>query len=389
MKIIPNKIASLKKIKLSKPHLILIVLGLITLFSVVCYFYFQQGRLRNYSGNTRQSQGWGQRPEGAQDFGGHPQTTKKPRWNGPIPNPPKEKITYYKGLWSGPWIYPEEYTGLKLEPDKYEKWGVNIINLQPGFEINAKGEVRYPLDFPTYEDMDARIGELAEKFYKANVHLALTVMVHYKEEFIRGAQWGGETAYVPKEKAQSPGYFKNYDAVVIDMAKIVEKYHFEIFSPLGEPENVFLDTKIASDWSQQILPKIKKYYKGKLYYKGDLHKGEGNQMNFKGYDVLGIVPGEENPPPDATTSEYVRKVTDSCIQRALSWAKRDQISQVVISEYGFKRENVMESVENIGIVLEEGSKKLNGVFLTEPFPAVLKTTQGDQIVNLMKNWFLH
>jgi hypothetical protein len=367
---------------LSSPIKITAFIVVVLLLAGMAVFSLARSRL-----SARQGSGpeWGKRPGGAEDFGGPPQGTKKPRWNGPIPNPPKGKITYYKGFWGANWVYPEENTGLKLEPEKYGKWGVNIMDLQPGFEINSKGEVRYPLDFPTYEDLDARIGELAEKFYKANVHLAMTVMIHYKEEFVRGAAWGGETAYVPKEKAQSPGYFKNYDAVVVDMAKIAQKYHFEMFSPLGEPENVFLDAKLTSDWSQQILPKIKKYYKGKIYYKGDLHKGEGDKMNFKGYDVLGIVTTPVNF--DAPIEE-TRKTYDSDMERALAWARRDGVPEVVVSEYGYLGNNKMESVARIGVVLEEGNRKLNGVFLTEPIPAVFKTTQGDQIVSEIKKWFL-
>ncbi len=378
-----DKLACLKKIKPSRLHLILIVLGLLVLLAVL-FIYLQQGKSLFSKGGPSSSQGWGQKPGGAQDFGGPPQTTKKSRWDGPIPNPPKDKITFYKGLWAGTWFYPEQYSGVKPEPEKYKSWGVNIVNIQPGFEINSRGETRYPLDYPTYEDLDAWFGQLAELFYKNDIHLAMTVTIHYKEEFVRGVDWGGETAYIPKEKAQSQGYFKNYDTIVTDMAKIAEKYHFDLFSPMGEPENVFLDAQIASDWNQQILPKIKKYYKGKVYYKGDLHKGEGDSMNFKGYDVLGIVttPVSFNAPIEET-----RKIYGSDMERVLTWAKRDNVPTVVISEYGNLGNNQMESAPRIGVVLEEGSKKLNGVFLSEPFPSVLKTNQGKQIVEQMEKWF--
>jgi len=76
------------------------------------------------------------------------------------------------------------------------------------------------------------------------------------------------------------------------------------------------------------------------------------------------------------------------MDRALGWARRDQVPEVVISEHGYLGGSKMESATNIGLVLEEGSKKLSGVFLTEPIPAILKTTQGDQIVSEMKEWFL-
>lgn len=357
---------------------IFITLLLIALLAVGLFFFRQKP--------GGQPQGWGQRPGGPEDFGGPPQSNSRPRWQGPIPTPPQNEITYYKGLWAGNWFYPEERSGSKPEPEKHQSWGVNIVNIQPGFEINAKGETRYPLDYPSYEDLDAWFGELATLFYKYNIHLGMTVMIHYKEEFIQGNDWGGETAYVPKEKIQKAGYIKNYDKIVVDMAKIAEKYHFYFFSPMGEPENVFLDAKLASDWSQQILPKIKKYYHGKIYYKGDLHQGQGDSMDFKGYDILGMVPSPTDP---KASKEELRKVFNDNMDRALGWAKRDGVQAVVISEHGYLGEGKMASVENIGLVLEEGSKKLNGVFLTEPLPQVLKTSQGNQIVAEIKKWFLN
>lgn len=371
------------KKKLSKIAIPLVISLLVAGIGIYFFFLFLKPGAAN--------RGWpsdgtfGQRPGGAQDFGSQPQTTTRPRWNGPIPQPPKEKITYYQGLWAGTWFYPEQYSGQKPKPEEYKSWGVNIVNIQPGFEINSRGETRYPLDYPTYKDLDAWFGQLAEMFYKNGIHLGMTVMIHYKETFVRGVDWGGETAYVPKEKIQTPGYLKNYDTIVAEMAKIAQKYHFYFFSPMGEPENVFLDARLASDWSQQILPKIKKIYKGKIYYKGDLHKGEGNTMNFKGYDILGMVTSPVRP--GAAAEEY-RAIVNSSIDRVLPWAKRDGVKEVVISEHGNSGDNKMDTAANIGYTLETANNRLNGMFLTEPFPAVLKTNQGNQIVEQMKKWFL-
>ncbi|MCL4366362.1 hypothetical protein M1437_04000 [Patescibacteria group bacterium] len=338
-------------------------------------------------GPPQNNPGWGQKPGGAQDFGGPPSTIQKQRWNGPIPNPPKNKITYYKGLWGAGWFYPEEFTGLKFDPQKYEKWGVNIVMLQPGFEINSNGDVRYPPDFPTYVDMDARIGELATKFYQANVHIGLTLILTYKKEFSNGGQgdmWAGEPQPFPKEIVEKPGYFDKFNKVVEDMAKIAEKYHVYMFAPMGEADGIF-GMKVAPFLTQQMVPLVRKYYTGKLYYKGDLHNGEGDKMNFKGYDVLGFVIG---PSDRITNTEDLRKFFDSSMDRAVAWAKRDNIPEVVVSEHGYIGNNQMASAENIGLALEEGNKKLNGVFLTEPIPDVFKTAQGDEIVEQMKKWFL-
>ncbi len=371
------------KIKLSKLQ-IRIALGLVILLGIGFFIYLQQSRFLSSTGGPGRPQGWGQRPGGAQDFGGPP--AAKPRWNGSIPTPPKDKITYYKGLWAGPWFYPEEYTGVTLEPEKYKTWGVNILMIQPGFEINSRGEVRYPPDFPTYEDMDARIGELATKFYRANLHLGLTLILTYKADFSEGKngeKWAGEPQPFPKDIVEKPGYLDKFNAVVGDMAKIAQKYHVEMFSPMGEPDGIF-GMNVAPSWSQQVVPLVRKHYTGKLYYKGDLHNGQGDQMNFKGYDVLGFVTSSTQP---VATTEELRKVFISNMDRALGWAKRDSVREVVISEHGYLGNNQMASPENFGIVLEEGSRRLNGVFLTEPMDSILNTTQGNQIVEQIKKWF--
>jgi len=336
------------------------------------------------NGPGQNQQGWGQRPGGAENFGGPP--SQRPRWNGPIPNPPKNKIAYYKGLWAGPWFYPDENTGQTLDLSKYGKWGINIVMIGPGFEINKNGDVRYPPDFPSYEDVDARIGELTTKFYSVGVHVGLTMAVTYKDEFSTGAEkWAGEPQPFPKEVVEKPGYFDKLSKLVEDMSKIAEKYHIYMFSPPGEAERIF-GMSVAPAFIQQAAPLIKKHYTGKLYYKGDLHNGEGDRISFKGYDVLGFVTRPTNP---KDTVEQLRKSFDSDMDRAVAWAKRDGVPEMAISEHGGLKENKMESAENIGIVLEEGSKKINGVFITEPLAAVLKTSKGDQIVAQMKKWFLN
>ncbi|MCJ7805824.1 hypothetical protein MUP46_04265 [Patescibacteria group bacterium] len=330
--------------------------------------------------------GFGQKPGGAENFGGSPQGSQKPRWSGPVPTPPKDKITYYKGLWGAP-VYPEEHTGLKIEPEKYKGWGINLVNISPGFEINSKGEVRYPPDFPTYEDMDARIGELATAFYKSNLNIGLTLTLTYKPEFSdpkKGELWAGIPEPFPKEVVEKPGYFNEYNKVVEDMAKIAQKYHAYLFSPGSEVDNIF-GMSVAPAWTQKMVSVVKKQYKGKLYYKGDLHAGTGDQMNFKGYDILGFVTSPSWP---GASAEELKALYDSNMDRANVWAKRDGVPEVVISEYGNMGPDKMESARNFGIILEEGSKKLNGVFVSEPSPMFLKTNQGMEIVSEIKRWFL-
>lgn len=377
----------IKEKKHFKLYSILAISSLLILLAGAVFSHLSRKQYNFSIKNPGQPQGWGQRPGGAENFGGPPSTSLKQRWNGPVPNPPDTKITYYKGLWGANWFYPEGYTSLKFDSQKYKEWGVNIVMLQPGFEIDKNGEVRFPPDFPTYEDIDARIGELATKFYQANVHLGLTLIITYKEEFSNGREgemWAGEPQPFPKEIVEKPGYFDKYKKVVEEMARIAEKYHIYMFSPVGEAEGI-LGMKVAPSLVYEMVPLVRKYYSGKLYYKGDLHLGQGDKMNFRGYDVLGIVmsPFDHN----TTSRENVRKLFDSNMNRARGWAKRDNVPEVVLSEHGYMGNNQMEPADIIGLVLEEANKKLDGAFVTEPIPAVSGTKQGEQITWVIKKWF--
>lgn len=370
------------KLTIKHPGLrLVIVVGAILLLGVVVFILLSQKTLK-FQGQ----QGFGQRPGGAQDFGGGPAVSSKPRWSGPVPAVPKEKITYYQGLWSGP-FYPEEYTGIKIDPVKEKKLGINIVMVHPGFEINNKGEVRYPPDYPTYEDVEARIGELATQYYKANIHVGMGVALTYKEKFSegqKGEMWAGIPQPFPKKVVEKPGYFKEFNKVVGDMAKIAEKYHLYLFTPAGEVERLW-GMNVAPAWIQEIRTIVRKNYTGKLYYKGDLHGGEGDNISFVGYDILGIV---NTPVSPKASLEEARQSYVSDIERGLAWAKRDGVPEVVISEYGYLENEQMESASRIGLILEESNKWLNGVFISIPEPAMAKASQAGEIIKVIKKWFL-
>lgn len=48
----------------------------------------------------------------------------------------------------------------------------------------------------------------------------------------------------------------------------------------------------------------------------------------------------------------------------------------------------MESAARIGLILEEGNKRLNGVFTSIPEPAMAESNQEEEIISMIKRWFL-
>ena len=68
------------------------------------------------------------------------------------------------------------------------------------------------------------------------------------------------------------GYLDNFNKIVEDMAKLPKNIALRCLL-LWEPENIF-GVKVASSWNQEILAKVKKYYKGKVFIKATYIKGK-------------------------------------------------------------------------------------------------------------------
>jgi len=90
------------------------------------------------------------------------------------------------------------------------------------------------------------------------------------------------------------GFLKNATELVLDLAELAEEEKVDMFSPWCEM-NIFVDWEHAKDWSQEILPKIRKVYsglvappKGEITWEKYGLKNEGNlsYWNFSGYDYV-------------------------------------------------------------------------------------------------------
>jgi len=372
------KTSFLKEFKLSKLHLIVIILGFL---GIITFIYLKQRQSPFPKGEPGQSQGWGQRPGGAQDFGGPTGTQAYKRWQGTIPKPPQGEVIIYKGFWSPPLI------SLRAESpfsnvDKVKEIGANIISFGPQFLVDKNGNIGYPWDFPTMEDLDSRMGELASIYYPKGIRFSLVLSTNYVEQITKEA--GGPPQPFPRDLLAKKGFLDKYNKVVEEMAKIAQKYQVEMFSPLNEPDGN-LGVEIAYQWNEEMLPRIKKYYKGKLYYKGDLHNGEGEKLSFKGYDVLGFMP---SAPINDSGVEFRRLVAKN-IANAIKWAKRDEVPKIMVAEFGaWAGMNLTDqaALSRYKILFEEGKGKVNGFSVIDP-PSDQPNFLKGQILEELKLWY--
>ncbi len=351
--------------------------------------------IRNREQKSQQNGfGWGQRPGGAQDMGqgpvDRPRTATK--FSGVVPEAPKGQIEFYKGITMGTsfYNYYEQYEFFE-NPKKLKDLGVNIFGFMVEFELNAKGEIRYPVDFPTIKDIDNRIGEIAETIYGQNIRLWILVQVNYKEQFSK--DWGGEPRPIPRDIYTKPGIFNEYDKAVIEVAKLAQKYQVEMFAPVNEPDGALGSNGIGSDqkiidltqaWTDKLLAKTRQVYKGKIAYKGDLHDGQGEKLSFKGYDILGLMP-RPTPTPNYNADEF-RAAVRSNIANARRWAARDGVPQVMIAEFSSVGQSVpLDQAQEEHKIMFEEARNLDGIFVNDPAP--FKGNYQAKIRELIKNWY--
>ncbi len=324
---------------------------------------------------------WGTRPGGAEEHGGPPQGSAYKRWSGPIPQPPKGEVAVYKGFWSAPVLYLRSESPFS-NVDKVKEMGANMVSFGPHFFVDKDGNIGFPWDFPTIEDLDARIGELTSIYYPKGIRIHLVLSTNYVETITKDA--GGEPQPFPRELAAKKGYLDKYNKLVEEMVKIAQKYQVEYFSPLNEPDGT-LGIETAYKWNEEILPRIRKYYQGKLCYKGDLHNGEGEDLNFKGYDMLGYMPS----PPTSDSGAEFRKLVAWTTANAIKWAKRDGVPKVMVAEFGaWKGMNLTENevLARYQILFEEGQGKINGFAVIDPPPDQPDYMKGS-VINEIKKWY--
>ncbi|MFH1211201.1 MAG: hypothetical protein V1645_04790 [archaeon] len=295
--------------------------------------------------------------------------------------PPTGDVSIYKGFWMPAMGFDDSQqsmSGVTALKDA----GANIVAIGPNVKINSVGDVKMdaPLDF-----LDRRLSELTKRYYSDGIRVCLVIETLYVDDFSEQTPAGGPTAF-PEDIASKPGFLDKYNLMVVDVAKLAEKYHVEIFSPMNEPD-MKLGGKVASDWGQQVLPLVRKNYSGKVLWKST-PSADRYDINFKGYDIIGIdiSPGG-GPQSLQTYPQYVGGILDSI----LSSAERDNVPDVMFTEFGVWGGALSLSEDDKAvahrIVFEQGKGKVKGFFVLDPPPDLDRSLKGTKTYDEVKLWF--
>jgi hypothetical protein len=298
-------------------------------------------------------------------------------------SPPGNKIEVYKGSFGNGIIA----TDAKIQEMK--ECGVNTLRIQTGVFMDSEGNIH---ELPFWKQLAIQQIQTA---HRNGLQAFLDIKNNYGP--VLEAMAGKATNSIPEEL--QPIFFEQYNEKVLECAEIAEKYGVELFSPLHEAEAAFTElvrceeldpvagAARASEWMQEILPKIKERYHGKVIWKGGLQGfspdpgwlcGHWQTMrdeayiNFTGYDYIGFTIWPDNMPPGTSPEDYRMWVRD-VIDTTTKWAERDGCEGVIVTEFGLGRYK-----HPLRIVFEEGEGRLKGY---------VTWLQTDEYRSELKHWY--
>ncbi|RLI10790.1 hypothetical protein DRO42_00070 [Candidatus Bathyarchaeota archaeon] len=182
-----------------------------------------------------------------------------------IIKPPNTTITKYKGLWL-PFL--EEVRASLGDLDNIKLDGVNIVAI--GVKICVDGNV-------TECESEDEIKDAISEFHKHGLKTFLLLNPAHPDF--------GVDPY--STEATGKPLLDKLTPLVLKWAEISEEYGVEVFAPVNEPQLLsYQDADAVSDWAQELLPKLRKVYHGKVAFR--VHKDpEGFAVyNLTGYDLL-------------------------------------------------------------------------------------------------------
>lgn len=301
----------------------------------------------------------------------------------PVSKPPSGEPAVYKGFWMPCGFFGGNCQTM-TDVKRLKSVSANIAFLAPTIKINSRGEIQTdaPLDY-----MGERLAEYAKKYYAAGIRLGIAIELYYEQEF--KGRGSGEPGSIPAEVAQQAGFLDAYNGAVAKIAQQAQKYGVEIFSPMNEPD-LKLGEAVASRWGQEILPTVKKYYKGKILWKAAGGALDKYDTNFKGYDIIGFDPTPGGGPFEQAMTQY-RTSLANLLDIAQARAARDSVKYVMITEFGtwggaiqFTEE---QKVIAHRVVFELGQGKVKGFIALDPPSDLDRGLWGTATSDEIRSWF--
>ena len=312
---------------------------------------------------------------------------------GVVPAPSTE-VRIYKGTWTPTLLMKNSYK-LASEMQKLKGIGVNTVFFQ-----GSPPQVEHCLEgLPP----DSELVKIMKDIIPIHNELLISNIQIAHKNGLKVALTMAKC--MPKSKEIS---IEAWNSKVVEYAKLAEEHEVEFFAPMNEPEVLF-GPSASADWGQDILPKIKEVYHGKIIWKGGAagdiqpEHGQLNRTNFSGYDYLGFTIGVGSATPSL---EIFSQSVDHELDTMLGLAERDNCEGVMITEFygrlparwegrAWSEEKEARAHE---IMLEKGSKRdkvvgffaldfLGLSFLGEEIPGMPLPEKALKTEEVIRRWF--
>jgi hypothetical protein len=183
-----------------------------------------------------------------------------------IVEPPDTKITKYKGIWM-PFLREVQIALNDIDNLKLD--GINIVAI--GIKV-CKDEEND--DFYVCED-ENEIKNAINEFHKNGIKTFLILNPANPDSKINPNSPEGKGKIL----------LDKLTLLVLNWSIISEKYGVEMFCPVNEPQMLaYKNDNDVSDWAQEILPKIREGYKGKIVF--EVQGAKEHLYNLTGYDYI-------------------------------------------------------------------------------------------------------
>ncbi len=279
----------------------------------------------------------------------------------------EEEIYIYKGIWL-PTLLIEDPNQIASKMQKFKDIGGNTVFIQsfppqPEYWLERL-QGRLP---PVLLERGKEILPFEKELVIANIQTA-----HKNGLKVALTVAGFMPADTPKLEEID---LEALNSKIVEYAKLAEEYDVELFAPMNEPDQIFLEK--TGEWRQEILHRIQEVYHGEIIWKGAgfglpdkiLSKeflkeiSEGPQGDFLGYDYIGFSSALGYPEGE-TLEEYAQEV-ENILKYVPALAERDNSKGVMITEFvilegeHWSEEEIARAHE---IVLEKGKGKVVGFF---------------------------
>jgi hypothetical protein len=283
---------------------------------------------------------------------------------------PRKKISTYLGIWMPAILHPGMHS--MVERKSLVAIGANTVAL--GIEVGYLGNGEF--DGKRLEYSKRRARQLIRYYKEADLAVIISIVPV-------PANLRGEPGPIPEEIRER--VLRNYERVAVGLARISEEENVEVFCPMDEPD-FKLGAKLGSSWGQEILPKIRSVFSGKVLWKGSLSRSfeRDERIDFSGYDIVGLTVF-----PWAGLGHYAEDV-GFYINTLKQWSAEDGVDETIVAEFGnYARTplNKDEELEAIRIVFEQGMEKVDGFILLDPPRGFGTPIRGSRLEGAIRTWF--